>query len=88
MNILKPAVLSALILAVPALAAAQINLGDKLGSTTAEITAALEAAGYTVTEIEMKNGKIEVETRKDGTETEFVLATKDGTVLKTEMDDD
>lgn len=88
MKNLKPIVLSGLILAVPAIAAAQFGLGDTIGTSDAEIHAAMEAQGYVVQEIEHEDGEIEVEVMIDGVETELVLSAVDGTLLEIETEDD
>lgn len=82
----KPLALSALVLALPAIGLAEIATGDKIGTTEPEIRAALEAEGHRLTEIEFESGKIEVETYRDGKETEFTLAREDGMVLKIEIE--
>ena len=88
MHNLKPLVLTGLILITPAIAAAQYSLGDVIGTTDAEIRAAMEAKGYVVQEIEREDGEIEVEVLIDGVETELVLAEADGTLVEIETEDD
>ncbi|WP_171133615.1 MULTISPECIES: PepSY domain-containing protein [unclassified Ruegeria] len=90
MENLKMLTLAGLIAAVPALALANVGLGDKLGTDEAEIRAALEAQGYVIEEIEFEDGEIEVELSKDGVETELVLSETEGvvTAIELEQDDD
>ncbi|WP_171097907.1 PepSY domain-containing protein [Ruegeria sp. HKCCD7255] len=90
MENLKMLTLAGLIAAVPALALANVGLGDKLGTDEAEIRAALEAQGYVIEEIELEDGEIEVELSKDGVETELVLSETEGvvTAIELEQDDD
>ena len=88
MKLNKPLTLTALILSVPAMALAGVSIGDRIGTSDAEIRAQVEAMGYQVQEIEFEDGEIEVEVLKDGVETELVLNQADGTVREIEQDDD
>ncbi len=88
MENLKILTLAGLIAAAPALALANVGLGEKLGTDEADIRAALEAQGYVVEEIEFEDGEIEVELSKDGVETELVLNNVDGTVTAIELEED
>ena len=90
METFKILTLTGLIAAAPALALANVGLGDKLGTTEAEIRSTLEAQGYQIEEIEFEDGEIEVELSKDGVETELVLTETDGevTAIEIEKDDD
>lgn len=88
MKLNKPLTLTALILSVPAMALAGVSIGDRIGTSDAEIRAQVEALGYQVQEIEFEDGEIEVEVLKDGVETELVLNQADGTVREIEQDDD
>ncbi len=88
MENLKILTLAGLIAAAPALALANVGLGEKLGTDEADIRAALEAQGYVVEEIEFEDGEIEVELSKDGVETELVLNKVDGTVTAIELEED
>ena len=88
MENLKILTLAGLIAAAPALALANVGLGEKLGTDEADIRAALEAQGYVVEEIEFEDGEIEVELSKDGVETELVLNKVDGTVTAIEPEED
>lgn len=88
MKLNKPLTLTALILSVPAMALAGVSIGDRIGTSDAEIRAQVEALGYQVQEIEFEDGEIEVEVLKDGVETELVLNQADGTIREIEQDDD
>ncbi|RVT82837.1 PepSY domain-containing protein [Rhodobacteraceae bacterium CCMM004] len=83
---LAPVLLAALI---PVGAIAAVTQGTALPVDLDEMRAALATEGYTVTEIEVEDGEIEVEALFDGTEVELTLAA-DGTVLgvETEEEDD
>ncbi|WP_170360740.1 PepSY domain-containing protein [Ruegeria arenilitoris] len=90
METFKMLTLTGLIVTAPALALANVGLGDKLGTSEAEIRATLEAQGYQIEEIEFEDGEIEVELSKDGVETELVLTETNGevTAIEIEKDDD
>jgi Peptidase propeptide and YPEB domain len=88
MNTFTPLALTALILGAPTLAAAQVAPGDQLGTSDAEIRAAIESAGYTLDEIAREEGVIELALQRNGVETEMILAAADGAVLKLENEDD
>lgn len=84
----KTLTLATLILATPALAMANITVGDTLGTDEAVIRAAMEAQGYVVREIEFEHGKIEVEVYKDGVETELTLSAANGVITGIELEND
>lgn len=88
METLKLLTLTGLIATAPVLALANVGLGDKLGTTEADIRAALEGQGYQIEEIEFEDGEIEVELVKDGVETELVLSETDGVVTAIELEED
>ncbi len=88
MKDLKPILLAGLILTTPAIAWAQYNLGDQIGTTDDEIIAAMTESGYDVRSIERGEDEIEVEVMIDGVETEFVLALADGKLIEIDTDDD
>ncbi|MBO6724818.1 MAG: PepSY domain-containing protein [Rhizobiaceae bacterium] len=67
---------------------ANITAGDRLGTTEAEIRAALEGQGYAVEEFEMEDDGIEVEFAMDGLSLEAEIDPATGEVLKVESDDD
>ena len=67
---------------------ANIAAGDKLGTTEAEIRAALEGQGYTVEEFEMEDDGIEVELAMDGKTFEAEIDAKTGEVLEIEDGDE
>ena len=79
MENLKTLTLAALIIGTPALAMASISVGDSVGTDEAEIRAMVEAQGYTVQEIEIEDGEIEVEVLLNGVETELVVDMTTGT---------
>lgn len=81
----------ALILAgllIPGAAFAQFQTGDVIGTTEADIRAAVEAQGYTVSEIEFEDGEIEVQALLDGLMYEIEVAADTGLVVEIELDDD
>ncbi|PCJ08719.1 MAG: hypothetical protein COB16_06370 [Rhodobacteraceae bacterium] len=88
MENLKTLTLVTLLIGAPALAFANISVGDKIGTEEAEIRATVEALGYTVQEIEIEHGKIEVEVLLDGVETELVVDMTTGLVTEIEREDD
>ncbi|SLN54911.1 hypothetical protein ROA7450_02824 [Roseovarius albus] len=75
-------------LLIPGVALAQINEGDALGTTEADITAALESQGYAITEIETEDGEIEVEAMLGGKAYEIEISAETGNVLEIELDDE
>ena len=86
MTTFKTLTLITAMLAVPAVAMANFNIGDTLGTEEAAIRTMLEEQGYQVQEIEFEDDEIEVEVLKDGVETEMVLNQADGSVLEIEME--
>ena len=82
----KTTLLAALL--VPGAALAQVNVGDALGDTETAIRSALETQGYTVTEIEVEDGEIEVEASISGKAFEFEVSPETGLVLAASLDDD
>lgn len=79
MKLLSKVAIGAMIASAPGLVAAQIANGTNIGTTDEEIAAAVEAAGFTLDEIEREGGEIEVEAVLNGIETTFILG-EDGTV--------
>jgi uncharacterized membrane protein YkoI len=73
---------------IPAAALAKFAVGDTVGTDPAEIRAAFEAEGYTVTEVEIEDGEIEVEYVEDGVEFEVTIAAETGLVSEIETEDD
>ena len=73
---------------IPAAAFANFAVGDTVGTDLDEIRAKFEAQGYTVTEIEVEDGEIEVEYVLDGQEYEVTIAPDTGVVLEVELEDD
>ncbi|OUS35889.1 hypothetical protein A9Q94_11235 [Rhodobacterales bacterium 56_14_T64] len=88
MENLKTLTLVGLLIGAPALAMANISVGDTVGTDAAEIRAVVEAQGYTVSEIEIEDGEIEVEVLLDGVETELVVDMTTGIVTEIELEDD
>ena len=88
MENLKTLTLVTLLIGAPALAMASISVGDSIGTDEVEIRAMVEAQGYTVQEIEIEDGEIEVEVLLDGVETELVVDMTTGMVTEIERDDD
>ncbi len=75
-------------LLIPGAALAQVGAGDALGTSEADIRAAVEAQGYTVSEIEFEDGEIEVEAMLNGQAYEIEIAADTGLVLEVELEDD
>jgi uncharacterized membrane protein YkoI len=73
---------------IPVAAFANFAVGDTVGTDIDEIRAKFEAQGYTVTEIEVEDGEIEVEYVLDGQEFEVTLAADTGEVLEVELEED
>jgi len=65
-----------------------LAVGDTLGTSEADITAALEAQGYAVEEFETENGGFEVEVMMNGQEIEIEIASDSGAVVEIESEDD
>ena len=65
-----------------------VAVGDTVGTDVEEIRSKLEAEGYTVTEIEIEDGEIEVEYVVDGQEYEITMSGETGQVLEVELEDD
>ncbi len=86
-DMFKLASLTALVAFVPALALAQLSLGDTVGTDMAEITSALEAQGAEVLEIENEDGVIEVEYVLEGTEYEAEIDSASGAVVAVELEE-
>jgi len=82
----KSAVLTALL--IPAAALAQLDVGQQLGSTEADVRAALTGMGYEVQEIEIEGNEIEAEVMLDGVELEIEVAMDTGLITEIETEDD
>lgn len=65
-----------------------LAVGDTLGTTEADITAALEAQGYAVEEFETENDGFEVEAVMNGEEMEILVGLDTGAVVEIESDND
>lgn len=83
------ATLSAALLAalIPVGALAAISVGDSIGTDVDAIRASFEAEGYTVTEIEVEDGEIEVEYLDGDQEYEVSIAADTGLVTEIELED-
>lgn len=97
----KPVILGALAAAVIAAAGfahannsdQQVNLegaavGSYLGKTEAEARSALEAKGFVITEIELEDGELELEVKKDAKAYEIEVDPSTGNILEVELEDD
>ena len=82
------AVLASAAILTPMIAVAAVSVGDTLSADDTEIRAKLEAAGYTVKEIEREDGEIEVEAILDGRAVEIEIAPETGMIVEIEADDD
>ena len=82
----KSAVLTALL--IPAAALAQLDVGQQLGSTEADVRAVLTGMGYEVQEIEIEGNEIEAEVMLDGVELEIEVAMDTGLITEIETEDD
>ena len=69
-------------------ALASFNVGDSLGTTEADIRAALEAKGAVVEEIETEDNLVEAEIVLDGVEMEIAVDLSSGAIAEIETDDD
>ena len=79
--------ISALGLASIPMTALALTAGDTLGTSEADIRAALVAEGYEVLEFETEDDEIEVEVSRDGQVFEIELSADTGTVLEVELED-
>jgi len=86
MENLKTLTLVTLLIGAPALAMANITVGDSLSTDEAEIRTMVEAQGYTVQDIEVEDGEFEVEVLLDGVESELVIDMTTGMVTEIETD--
>ena len=76
------------VLLAPAAALSQINAGDELGVSETAIRTALEAQGYSASEIEFEDGEIEVEALRNGQSFEIAVSPDTGLVVAVYDDDD
>ena len=86
MENLKTLTLVTLLIGTPALAFANISVGDTVGTDEAEIRTMVEAQGYTVQDIEIEDGEFEVEVLMDGVESELAIDMVTGMVTEIETD--
>ena len=82
----KSAVLTALL--VPAAAIAGLDVGQPLGTTEADVRAALTGMGYEVLEIEIEDNEIEAEVTLNGVALEVEVAMDTGLITEIEAEDD
>ena len=81
------AIAGAALLVVSTQAQAAVTVGDVVGKTEAEVRTQLEAAGYTVNEIEVERDEIEAEVTLDGVALEIEIDPTSGAVTEVEADD-
>ena len=84
----KLTAMAAILALYPTIALAEVTVGALMGTEEAQIRASLEAAGYSVKEIEIEDGEIEAEVMLDGKTLEVEISPEDGTVLALETDED
>ena len=65
-----------------------VNTGDAIGTSEAEIVAALEALGATIDEVEVEENEIEVELTFDGVAYEVEVDITTGQIAEIEAEDD
>lgn len=75
-------------LVVPSMALAELKVGDTVGTSNDDIRNALEAQGYSISEVEFEDGEIEVEATLGGESYEIELSAESGEILEIETDDD
>lgn len=85
-NLMKPALLAALI--VPGIAIAGVDIGQTLGTSEADVRLALTDMGYVVQEIEIEDGEIEADVMLDGVAYEVEVSMDTGLVIEIELEDD
>ena len=86
----KKSMIGATVLAalIPVGAFASFTLGEQVGTSLDEIRSQLEGKGYTVMEIEVEDGEIEVEYQADGQIYEMEIAESTGQVIGIELEDE
>lgn len=69
---------------------AYANTDTAIPEQATEIAQMLEAEGWTIVEVEIEDGEVEIEAEKDDMEREVVVSLETGAVLEdeTEQDDD
>ena len=82
----KSAALTALL--VPAAAIAGLDVGASVGTTDADIRAALTQMGYAVQEIEIEDDGIEAEVTLEGVAYEIEIAASTGQITEIALEDD
>ena len=73
---------------IPAVAVAQINVGETIGTSEEAVREALVAQGYEITEIEIEDKAWEIEALLDGVEYEIEVSMETGTIMEIELEDD
>ncbi|MBG6157956.1 putative membrane protein YkoI [Labrenzia sp. EL_13] len=77
---------SSILIGTGAVAIAQIQTGDTVGTSVSQIAHKLETSGYDIREIEVKNNRIEVDVLLDGTKLEIKVDPRSGEVIRVEID--
>lgn len=85
LNLTKATALAALL--IPGIAFAQMNEGDRAGTTEAEIIAFLTAQGYEITETEIEDDEFEAYAMMDGQTYEIEVSLETGMVTEIELED-
>ncbi|GGX53950.1 hypothetical protein GCM10007385_22670 [Tateyamaria omphalii] len=85
-NLMKPALLAALI--VPGIAIAGVDIGQTLGTSETDVRQALTDMGYAVQEVEIEDGEIEADVMLDGVAYEVEVSMDTGLVTEIELEDD
>ena len=90
MTITKKVILgtTALIALLPIAAFANLAAGNTIGTTADEVTAALEAQGYEIIEVEVEDGEIEVEYMDNGQLFEVEVDATTGMIAELELEDE
>lgn len=77
---------SSILIGSGAIALAQIQTGDMIGTSVSEIARALELNGYDIREIEVKSNRIEVDVLQNGSKLEIKVDPRSGEVIRVEID--
>ncbi len=65
-----------------------VAVSSYLGKTEAEARSALEAKGFVITEIELEDGELEFEVKKDAKVYEIEIDPSTGNISEVELEDD
>tara|TARA_R110002096_G_scaffold222527_3_gene411403 strand:+ start:155 stop:505 length:351 start_codon:yes stop_codon:yes gene_type:complete len=87
-RILPLAAIAGAVMLLPLAAFAAPVAGDSLGTSAAEIRAALTQQGYAIGDVETENGQIQVEITANGKSYEVKVDQKTGKVVDVEQEDD